>query len=261
MVQCKNVSTTKTYLDYIPSREDVQRLLDAAKLHHKVAIGLLAFSGLRPVDVCNLKYKHIKASYEKGEDVLTIVLKHRKTRQWYVSFVGTQCTRYIRSYLEARQERGEKITDESPIVRWHGGGLRSVSLRIAVMRIIENTVGRHPTGEEFRKFRPYGLRKYFRRTLNKIGESEAEYLMGHSKGLESLTATYGGLRDMDPKAIAELRKRYISVLPELETEVSDTTLKAQLEEKEREKKRLAESLGGIREELDELREFMEMLKD
>jgi integrase len=110
MVQCKNVSTAKTYLDYIPFREDVQRLLDAAKLHHKVAIGLLAFPGLRPIDVARLEFQNIKASYKRGEEVLSIVKQHKKSKEWYVGFVGPQAARYIRGFIEARKAKGEKIT-------------------------------------------------------------------------------------------------------------------------------------------------------
>ena len=78
-ISCKDVDTGRVYLDYIPDREDVRRLLDDAKLHHMVGIALIAFSGLRPVDAVNLKYENIKASYEAGDEVLTIVIKQKKT--------------------------------------------------------------------------------------------------------------------------------------------------------------------------------------
>ncbi|GAH68265.1 unnamed protein product, partial [marine sediment metagenome] len=87
MAQCKNVPVSREILDYIPSREDVQRLLDGSKLHHKVAIALLAFSGLRPVDVIELEYQNIKRSLREDHEVLSILKRHRKTRQWYVGFI------------------------------------------------------------------------------------------------------------------------------------------------------------------------------
>lgn len=249
-VQCKNVSSTRTYLDYLPTREDVQRLLDTAKLHHRVVIALIAFAGLRPVDVASLQYKHIKASFEAGDEVLTINKIQQKTKEWYSTFLGFQGTRYLRSYLEERKSKGEIIKDSTHIIISRKNN-KAVPVTVhgvtaAVRRAIQRTVGEHPTGESFRLFRPYGLRKYFRRTVGKLGESTAEYLMGHQKGYESLSATYSGLRDLDPKAINDLKQQYIGILGELETEVSDPSLRQDIE--------------GIQEELKDLKDFVGLLR-
>ena len=260
-ISCKDVDTGRVYLDYIPHREDVRRLLDDAKLHHMVGIALIAFSGLRPVDAVNLKYENIKASYEAGDEVLTIVIKQKKTRDWYFTFLGPQGTRYVRQLL-TRRKRWEKIADDTPVIAWDKEAISSLGLRRAIERIIRRTVGKNPTGESFRTFRPYGLRKYFRRTITKLGEAEAEFLMGHRSGLESLVATYSGLRDMDPQAIGELKKKYVALLAELETEVTDVTLKAQLEEKEKRQRVLVSDLTEMKEDLDDLRALVkEALKE
>ena len=259
MVQCKNVPASREIVDYIPVREDVQRLLDGAKLHHKVAIALLAFSGLRPVDVIELEYQNIKASLLRGDKVLTILKQHRKTRQWYVGFIGTQGTRYLEGYLQARKEKGEVMTDTTPVVRWKHGAFTSAGLRSSLRLVIDRTVGKHPTGESFRRFRPYCLRKYFRRTVNLIGFAEAEYLMGHSEGLEGLAATYGGLRDLDPVAIQQLKRKYIEILPELETEITDTTLKVKIEKMEKERGTMAERLQQFEAALEQLERKIDSL--
>jgi len=258
----RDVKATRTYLDYIPTRTDVQALLDAAKLHHKIIVALMAFSGLRPVDVSQLQYMHVKRDLERGEEVLTITKRHQKTDEWYFTFLAPQGTRYLRTWLDARREKGEKITSESYIVtRWDDRPLKISSVRHAVHRLIRLTVGPNPSGEPFRAFRPYGLRKYFRRAIDKIGGAEAEFLMGHQSGLVSLEATYSGLRDMDPQAIATLKKKYISVLPELETEVTDITLKAQLEEKEKRLKTFEESIDEVKRDQKRLEEFLKKLAE
>lgn len=259
-ISCKDVDTGRVYLDYIPDREDVRRLLDDAKLHHMVGIALIAFSGLRPVDAVNLKYDNIKASYEAGDEVLTIVIKQKKTRDWYFTFLGPQGTRYVRQLL-TRRKRWEKIADDTPVIAWDKEGISALGLRRAIERIIIRTVGKHPTGESFRTFRPYGLRKYFRRTITKLGEAEAEFLMGHRSGLESLVATYSGLRDMDPQAIAALKKKYVALLPELETEVSDVTLKVQIADMEEIQKTRQVELSELREDVMEMKEFLRQLKE
>ena len=262
IVKCSNISTTKEILDYIPDRADVQTLLDSAKLRHRVAIALFAFSGLRPIDQSEITYENVKASLQADDEVLTIIKKHRKTSQWYVTFLGPQGTGYIKRYLDARRRHGEKITDTSPILSgYQGQPLQAASIGKAITRIIKNTMGSHPTGESFRRFRPYSLRKYFRRTANKLGESVAEYLMGHREGLEGMPSTYGGLRDLDPQAIAALKLDYIKILPELETEVTDTTLRVQMASMEEKAEVREAELADIKQDVDEIRDFLRQLKE
>jgi len=257
----RDIPKTKTYLDYIPNSENAQVVLDALKIHYKVGLALVAFSGLRPSDATGLRYENIKASYENGDKILTIVKRHRKSREWYVSFVGTQGARYIKTLLDQRRARGEQITESSYIVTATGQHLSARALCFAIILAIENTVGRHPTGEPFRRFRTYGFRKRFRRTIDQLGESYAEYMMGHAKGLKSLSITYNGLRDLDPLAIEALKREYMKVLPELETEITDITLRAQLAAKEKQEKRRSEEMAEIREEMAELRDFLKELKE
>jgi len=256
LVSTRGIVVKKTYLDYIPQRKDVQTVLDGLKPHYKAGAALMSFSGLRPIDATELQFQHIKASYKNNDEILTILKEHRKTRSWYASFIGTQGTRYIRLILESRQKMGEEITDETYIVSKNGKQLSAPALSSAIKRVIVKTIGYNPTDEPFRRFRPYGLRKYFRRATSGLNNAEAEYLMGHKKGLMSLEATYNGLRDLDPQAVEALKKKYISILPELETEITDTTLRAQLEDKEKEKQGLVEKLSSFQEELDEIKDFI-----
>lgn len=260
IVTTRDIIVKKSYLDYFPSREVVQIVLDGLKPHYKVGAALIAFSGLRPIDATELQFQHIKASYKKGDKVLTILKEHRKTQSWYASFIGIQGTRYIKTLLASRQKMGEEITDESYIVSKNGKRISSQALGCAIKRVIVKTAGYNPTGEPFRRFRTYGLRKYFRRAVDKLGDAEAEYLMGHKKGLLSLEATYNGLRDLDPDAIAALKKRYISILSELETEITDVTLKAQLEDKERQIQRFEETAADLRKQQETLIEFQKRLE-
>ena len=189
----RGIRKAKTYLDYIPSREDIKCLLNSVGLKLKVAVSLMAFSGLRLVDVCNLRYSNIQRSFEAGEEVLTIVLRQRKTGEWYFTFLGPQGTGYIRQLLERRKRRGEQIKPETFIVSDNGEKTEPKALKRALKLAIKRSVGRHPTGEPFRFFRPYGLRKYFRRQIRGLGSDVAEFLMGHASGTRALSAVYSGL--------------------------------------------------------------------
>lgn len=256
----RGIPKTKTYLDYIPSRADAQIVLDALKMHYKVGLAFVAFSGLRPSDSTALKYENVKASIESNDKILTIIKRHKKTKEWYASFLGTQGTRYLMTLLNARRGRGETIRDDSYLVSANGKRLSPRALCFAVDLAIRQTVGKHPTGEPFRRFRPYGFRKYFRRSVNQLGESYAEYMVGHAKALRGLEATYNGLRDLDPVAIEAIKKEYVSILNELETEVTDTTLKAQLQKQEEEREALADRMRKIEKGQEELKEFLEELR-
>lgn len=261
LVVCRDVPSTKTFLDYLPSREDVQTVLDGLKPYYKVGAALIAFSGLRPVDATSLRFENVKASLGRDDDVLTINKKHQKTQVWYASFLGPQGLRYLKTLLENRRRMGEEITDESYLVSADGRRLTPGALGQAINLSLKRHVGKHPTGEKFRRFRTYGLRKYFRRTISKLGDATCEYFMGHSQGLLSLEATYNGLRDLDPVAIEALKKKYISLLPELETEITDVTLKAQIEEKERRIRSYDERMDEIQADQKRLQKFLDKLEE
>lgn len=246
----RNLSRRDTYTDYPVTRDDLRRLLNNATLKQKVGISLIAFSGLRPVDVVTLQYRHIVESYKNGDEVLTIQKVHEKTEREYVSFLGHQGTRYLRDYLERRKQKGEKLTPDSFILPYRGKQMQSQGLRIVLGSLIDRTVGKNPTGNDRKKFRPYSLRKYFRHVVSKLGEDTAEYLMGHVKGLESMSATYNGLRDGHPEAIKQLKEQYISVLPELETEETEATINGKLRQQKEEQAQALEKQDRTIEELE-----------
>lgn len=112
-VKCKGIDRSKTFLDYIPDKRDVERVLDYCSPTYKLGVSLIAFSGMRPIDACNLKYENIKASYEKDEIPLTIYLKQQKTGEWYATFLGAQGLKHLKTLLDERRSRGEEIADDT----------------------------------------------------------------------------------------------------------------------------------------------------
>ena len=230
VAKCEHVSPEKTYLDYIPTQQDVQLILDDCSLRLRLAVALMAFSGMRPADIVELQYRHVRKSFEHTDDVTTVIKQQKKTHQWYFTFLGPQGTRYLRSVLEMREKAGETISDDSYLLMKMGKKMTAGQLKRGIRHVIRRRFSKHPTSEPFRLFRPYGLRKYFRRVVSKLGEDTAEFLMGHSSGLTSLTATYSGLRDMDAEAISSLKEQYISLLGDLETETSEITVRRSMTE-------------------------------
>ena len=259
-VPLRDVRLDKTWLSYIPTREDVRLLLDECDLMYRVLVALLAFSGFRQSDAVSLQYKHIKASLEAKDEVVTIIKQQQKTGLWYFTFLAPQGVAYVREFLLMRQRNGETVTDETYIVSRTGRRSRPDSVKKQLRRLIWRTVGQHPTGEDFRKFTGHALRKYFRRIVGSVGESTAEFLMGHREGIESMTATYAGLRDLDREAIAGLKAQYVRLLPQLETEMTDLSVKAriqQLEEREAEFRKLQEEQAAMQEEMKRISEVLD----
>jgi len=212
----RGVKRSRKSLDYIPTKKDLVKLLNHANLKYKTAISLMAFSGLRPVDVCALQYQHLKQSFERGDQIIEIVMRQRKTEEWFFTFLAPEGVDYLKQYLDERKRKGEQISDESHIIAKNGGGkLAEKSLKWELDYIIKKSIGKNPTGEKFRRFRPYNLRKYFKRATRPLGDAVSEFLMGHkANGLETI---YSGIKDLDQVAIAELKKEYCEILPDLQT--------------------------------------------
>ena len=205
--------------DYIPSPEEVKILINRAPLHLKPCIALIAYSGMRPIDVVNLKYLNIKDEIEfDGERYrlkkvpLKILVFQHKTRQPYVTFLGGLGADILCQYLTERFKKTWKYwRDNDRLFRYRD----PFTLSAAINRLIKICFTKNP--EAFKRFRTYSLRKYFRRQITGIlSDAEAEYLMGHVEGIRSLQATYMGLRDLDKEAIEQLRAAYAKAVPKLE---------------------------------------------
>ena len=246
----RGVIASRTYFDYFPEPDDLKLLIDSTPLKYKVGFALMAFSGLRPVDVLNLRVKNLLPSLnDKEEDVLTLKIRQQKTGGWYCTFLGPQGTMYLRRFFARRSADGERITNNSFVVAHKDGRpINDRSFRQEFMKVVNRTIGVHPDGDPLRRLRLYGLRKYFRRGISGLDESVAEYMMGHVKGIRGLSSTYSGLRDMDPTAIRQLKEQYIRALPRLETDLS----RAKLEVIDSKVQVLERALGLSREDLQRL---------
>jgi len=199
------------YLDKIPTREELKLILDAApSLPTKIAIQLMAYAGLRPEDICDLTYASIKGDFEKGISPCAVYVPQSKGESVYVTFIPEETLSLLKQYFKLRKERGEEITDSSPILRGQKSG-RGIRRKTLTMKI-ENAMRRSGVnlssnlGDKVQRMRPYGLRKYFRSNLT--GHAPNEYIeawLGHTTGLEHV---YGGTRDLDPSTIERMREAY-----------------------------------------------------
>jgi integrase len=200
------------YLDKIPTKEELRQILNAtSSISTRIAIELMCYSGLRPEDICDLRYASIKNDFEKGITPCAVFVPQRKSDNVYVTFIPASTVELIRQYFKLRMNKGEKITDSSPIIadsKNSRKGIRRKTLTGKIERAIAKSGVQVEVvlGDKIQRMRPYSLRKYFRSNLT--GHAPTEYIeawLGHTSGLEQV---YSGIRDLDPSTIERMREAY-----------------------------------------------------
>ena len=220
----------------VPSREELARIMRKATSRGRVAIAIMAFSGLRPESLGDYEgtdglrlgdLKELKLSDEIQFDKIpvTVMVKSKlsKARHQYFSFIGEEGATYIKEYLEERRKQGEELTYESPLLQFDVRGVKkNAFLRTTlVTRDIREAI--EAAGL---KMRPYVLRAYFSTALD-IAESKGlishpwrQFIMGHKGDIE---ARYSTNKRLPPDMIEEMRESYRKCLKYLETRVSDVS--------------------------------------
>ena len=246
-----NSRVTPISLDYIPSLDELEYILSKASHEYRAIFSLIAFSGLRPSDVVSLRYRNImtdidydpeKKLYYAKRVPAVIELRQEKTGQWHVTFMGPKAVRALldwlnilsREILRRRLRLDDKLFIDKTTKKIDDYWLYLLK-RLGIPRI-----------RGFRHFRVYSLRKYFRRAVSRLGEDTAEYLLGHLKGINSLSAIYSGLRDLDPQAIEQLRQSFATIVEDLEGSAIGT-------------REIIDEVRRLKEELNRLRKQNELL--
>ena len=233
-IKNENESLTLTN-ERVPTKEELGRILRMAMPRGRVAISLMAYSGLRPESLGNyegtdgLRLGDLtdldidKLEFNKIPCVVSVKSLLSKARHRYFSFIGEEGTIYIKEYLEERRKRGETLTEESPVLQFEFGKVRHNDfLRTTLItRDIRDAIV-----EANLKMRPYVLIAYFSTGLD-IAESKGfishpwrQFIMGHKGDIE---ARYGTNKRLAPDIIEEMRSSYQKCLKFLETRVSEVS--------------------------------------
>ncbi|MHB1493168.1 MAG: site-specific integrase [Thermoplasmataceae archaeon] len=220
----------------VPSKEELARILRKATSRGRVAIAIMAFSGLRPESLGDYEgtdglrlgdLKELKLSDEIQFDKIpaTVMVKSKlsKARHQYFSFIGEEGTTYIKEYLEERRKQGEELTYESPLLQFDARGVKkNAFLRTTlVTRDIREAIEQAGL-----RMRPYVLRAYFSTALD-IAESKGlishpwrQFIMGHKGDIE---ARYSTNKRLPPDIIDEMRESYNKSTKFLETRISEVS--------------------------------------
>ena len=108
----------------VPTREELAKIIRKATTRGRVAIALMAFSGLRPeslgdylgkdgIRLSDFKEATIKSNgmeFQKTPTLLAIRKNLSKARHQYFTFVPDEGVTYIKEYVEERAKAGEKFS-------------------------------------------------------------------------------------------------------------------------------------------------------
>ena len=221
----------------VPTKEELSSIIRKASARGRVAISLMAFSGLRPeslgdfegkdglkvADLPDLKLSSSSIEFTKIPAQVVVRPNLSKARCKYFSFIGEEGCTYIKEYLAERRKAGEDLTTSSPLlqldVRGHKTNLYART--VLVTRDIRQAIISAGL-----KMRPYVMRAYFSTGLD-IAESKGmishpwrQFFMGHKGDIET---RYSTNKRLPPSMVEDMRAAYKKCTQFLETVVSETT--------------------------------------
>lgn len=172
-------------------REEIKRILDHTRcIRDKVYFLMLAESGARPYTLVQLRYKHIKDEFEKGNIPMKIelpaeIVKDRVGNRW--TFIGEDCYNLLKEYLSSRQPLDDESLIFAPEVeaRMKHAFLRPETFNNQFSKIVLKLglVERREPNKP-KKLYQYCLRKYFRNNIRVSDTAFREFWMGHTFGTD-----------------------------------------------------------------------------
>ena len=170
-----------------PEKSELTKMLRNGSLRARVAISLLAFSGLRPetlgnaegkdglkiLDFPEMKIDNGKVKFEKIPPMVSVRYTLSKAKNTYFSFLGQEGVTYLKEYLELRMNEGDILKPEMPLFKLDPQGRIShefirTQLATRDIRIAINEAGY--------SWRQYVLRTYFATVLD---NAENKGLISH----------------------------------------------------------------------------------
>ena len=222
-------------MERIPTNEELDSILQRANLKQRAIIGLIAFSGVRPGaignytgndglkigDIVDLKIESDGVKFEKLPALLTVRIELSKSHKKYHTFIGTQGAKYLKEYLNLRMQEGEKLTEDSALIKPDTNMSRAeIPNKFMESSFVEREVKKAIKKAGF-KWRPYVFRHRFGVSLDAsegkglISHSWRMHIMGHTGDIET---TYSTGKPLPDSLINDMRKAFNKCLTYIETE-------------------------------------------
>ena len=124
-------------IDRSYKHEEIKKILDVSDLRMKVIILLMATSGMRVGALPSLR----KRNLEKIHSLYKITVYEGSNSQ-YFTFCSPECAFYIDAYFEQRIQNGEKLENDSYLIRNQFGITDLVQIRNSSRGITLHTFSR-----------------------------------------------------------------------------------------------------------------------
>jgi integrase len=181
--------------------EEIQKILEFCDERTRCLVLLMSSAGMRIGAIPGLKVGNL----EKIQDVYKIIV-YERTKEEYYTFCTPECAAAIDNYLEYRKRYGEKITDNSPLIReqFDINDIEQIVsprfvARDALMKVLDIVLNRSGLREKRKEIageqmrgrvrkgvaRAHGFRKFATTNMvrAKVNAEAREMLLGHSIGL------------------------------------------------------------------------------
>lgn len=174
-------SETRVKKDRAYTHNEISKLLEIADERVRVIILILASTGCRVGALQSLRVRNL-------QDNKLII--YENDREEYFSFITPECKKAIDDYLDMRLRYGEKLTDDSYLIREqfdirNPGKPRQIKTPAIEKRIFDMTsrLGMRKNNVPI----AHGFRKFFTTQLinSKVNSEIREMLLGHKIGLAS----------------------------------------------------------------------------
>ena len=194
----------KTIRDEAYTHDDLLKMFKHASFRARLIIAIFSSTGIRKAALIDLKLKHIEKITSNSHNLYKFII-YENTKEEYITFCTPECASMIDEYIEQRKKAGEKITQESYLVRNDFNYLSAEKVRTpkkisipslaSVMNNLLAEIGlrniNHKTENYKYQRHPkasyHAFRKYFNTCLVNcdVNVTIKEILMGHSVGLDN----------------------------------------------------------------------------
>jgi integrase len=230
-IKIGNLSRTPTIEDErVPSRDELRQILNYASERGRCSIALMAFAGLRPQalgdmrgrdglelrDLPEMRIENRNIIFDMIPTRVVVRRELSKAGHKYLTFLMEEGCEYLKAYLEKRLASGESVEVDSAIISVKSGyeGIGFLSGERGSRHVTTKTVTKEIRDAMRPRFqwRPYVLRAYFDTQLllaenhGKISHAYRQFFMGHQGDMEARYTTNKGR--LPRELIEDMRRRF-----------------------------------------------------
>lgn len=219
----------------IPTKEELQDVLQVCDPQEKALILVGVSSGLAANEICRLKVKDFKTGYHAETKVTTLKVRRQKVKFDFITFLSPEASKAVQDYLDYRN-RETKDTREARINQLEkqrvfsdndflfckqnvsDSYLKSKNdkerqlthgIFMKIYRTISEKAGKNSTGDAWNIIRSHNMRRYFNSALLNAGcdSFHVDYFMGHKQN-ETQAAYFRA----SPEKLREIYQKYVPFL-------------------------------------------------